>query len=232
MTRTLLIGCWAGAVAFGLSAASLAQDSTAPQTIAPPAMGGGFWGGMPMMGFGAATAAESGMMGMASVINAAGQANLMNSAAAVNIEAARSQYIDNRLKGTKTYFEMRRHNREYRDATRRPRPTSEQLFRLAKDSTPRQLAADQLDPVSGQIAWPKALMLDEFATYRSELEGLFAERANASGRLTLPQMNQVRDTTQQMRELLRAKISDMPPQVFSQSNAFLRQLEHAAQRAG
>jgi hypothetical protein len=106
------------------------------------------------------------------------------------------------------------------------------LFRLAKESTPRQLEADQLDPVSGQIAWPKALMLDEFASHRSSLEELFAERASSSGRFTLPQMNQVRDTTQQMRELLRAKISDMPPQVFTQSNAFLRQLEHAAQRAG
>jgi hypothetical protein len=194
-------------------------------------MGGQFWGGFPGIQAGAATAAESGMRGMSEVMTAAGAANLMNSAAAINVEAARSQYIDNRLKGTKTYFEMKRHNREYREANKRPRPTSEQLFRLAKDATPRQLAADQLDPVTGQIAWPKALTLDEFAEHRETLEDLFTERAQASGRFSFEQMNQVRDTTRQMRDLLRAKIKDMPPQVFSQSSAFLQQLEHAAQRA-
>lgn len=232
MMRTLLIGCWAGAFACGLSALGVAQNPAGPQTIAPPTMGGGFWGGMPMMPLHASTAAQAGMMGMSSVISAAGQANLMNSAAAVNVEAARSQYIDNRLKGTKTYFEMKRQNREYRDANRRPRPTSEQLFRLAKESTPRQLAADQLDPITGQIRWPSTLQLDEFAPYRAELENLFAERANASGWLSQPQMNQVRGTAQQMRELLRAKIHDMPPQAFSQSSAFLQQLEATATRAG
>lgn len=229
MMRAILIGCCVGAVALGLCTSGLAQQ---PQTIAPPAGGGGFWGGMPMMPFRAATAAESAMMGMSSVISSVGQANLMNSAAAINVEAARSQYINNRLQGTKTYFEMKRHNREYRDANRRPRPTSEQLFRLAKEATPNRLEADQLDPVTGEINWPLALMLDEFAPYRSSLEDLFAKRANEASGFTLPQINEVRDTTGQMRDLLRAKISDMPPQVFSQSSAFLRQLEFASQRAG
>ena len=157
---------------------------------------------------------------------------MMNSAAAMNVEAARSQNIDNRLKGTEANIQIRRMKREYRDSKRRPRPTSEQIFRLAKEATPRALGPGQYNPITGEITWPTALMLDEFAEYRETLDDLFWEKADASGTLNLRQINQAHSTTQEMRDLLRAKINDMPPQIFTQSSAFLRQLDHAATQAG
>ena len=107
------------------------------------------WGGWGRMGGYASTAGQAADYGMAQVIRSQGYANLQNSEAAKNYEDARSKYLDNRLKGTKTYFEMRRYNKEYRQAEEGPRPTSEQLFRLAKDATPKALTPTELDPVTG-----------------------------------------------------------------------------------
>jgi hypothetical protein len=190
---------------------------------------GGGWGG-PV--YRPATAAESYQRGFADVVRSAGAANLMNSAAMQNVEAARSQYIDNRLKATQTYFDMKRENKAYKEETQKPRPTSEQLFRLAKGAAPQRLAPTELDPVTGQVAWPLALQSSAFDSYRSALEELYAERANSSGSLSLEQQQQARRTIQQMRDELTAQINDLPPQAFSQASAFLRRLDHEANFAG
>ncbi len=188
---------------------------------------GGFWGA-----YRPSTAAESYQRGFADVVRSAGAANLMNSAAAINVEQARSQYIDNRLKATQTYFDMKRYNRQYREETDKPRPTSEQLFRLAKEATPRKLSPSELDPVSGKVNWPAILTTDQYATYRDSLDALFAQRASASGKIDVQQFQEIRQTIRAMREELASRIRDIPPQVFSSANAFLRQLEHEAQLAG
>ncbi|MHB0957305.1 MAG: hypothetical protein ACYC6N_26945 [Pirellulaceae bacterium] len=180
----------------------------------------------------ASTAAEGAARGAADVIQAAGAANLMNSMAAINTEQARSQYIDNRLKGTKTYFEMKQYNKDYRAANQAPRPTSEQLFRLAKAATPKKLGPDSLDPVTGAIKWPDVLATEDFSECREALDSLYAERANASGKINLEQFNAIRQSIGQMRALLKAKLNDLPPQVFSQANAFIKQLEYTAQLTG
>jgi len=216
--RLLPICCAAGLAVAGLHVFTQAQE---------------YWGGN-MVGFQAhaSTAAEGAARGAADVIQAAGAANLMNSKAAINVEQARSQYIDNRLKGTKTYFEMKQYNKDYRSANKSPRPTSEQLFRLAKEATPKQLGPESLDPVTGQIKWPEVLMVDDFSECRETLNSLYANRANASGKINLEQYTEIRQSTGQMRQLLKAKANDLPPQVYSQAFAFIKQLEYAAQLTG
>ncbi len=134
--------------------------------------GGGYgWGGH------ASTAEEGVQRGFADVVRSAGAANLMNSAAAQNWEAARKQYIENRLQATDTFFEMRRVNAEARDA-KRPRPLStEQYVRLARQQAPARLSVSQFDPLSGTISWPGLLRADQFKAERETIEKLFKERA-------------------------------------------------------
>jgi hypothetical protein len=172
------------------------------------------------------------MRGASDVIRSAGMANVMNAEAAIRTEKARSIYLDNRLKGTKTYFEMKRVNREYRDSTKAPRPTSEQLFRLAKDATPQSLSPDELDPVTGQINWPEILTTEGFDRDRETLEQLYADRAQASGRINLDQYNLIRQAISDMQIKLKRQVKDMPPQVFSSANAFLKRLEHEGRLTG
>ena len=116
-------------------------------------------------------AAEGAARGAADLVRAAGDANLRNSLAARNIEEARSRNLDNHLKYTETYFEMRRINQEQRAAEReKHRPDPEQLFRIRQQRKPTRLASDQLNPVTGDIQWPLLLREDAFAEQREQLE--------------------------------------------------------------
>ncbi len=190
--------------------------------------GRGGWGG----GYHSSTAAEGYQRGFADVVRSAGAANLRNSEAMKNVEDARSKYIDNRLQATKTYFEMKRYNKEYRDANKKPRPTSEQLFRLAKEATPDGLSPAELDPVTGAINWPVALKTDVYEMTRGNLEALYADRAKAGGKADLKQYQEIRKNIREMQAELKGQINDIPPQVFSKTNAFLKRLEYAASLTG
>lgn len=225
--RVLPILCAVGLAVAGVQTFTRGQEVPVQVPMSMP-WGGGMWGFQAH----ASTAAEGAARGVADVMQAAGAANLMNSAAMINVEQARSQYIDNRLKGTKTYFEMKQYNKDYRKANEKPRPTSEQLFRLAKDATPKKMNPQELDPVTGQISWPEALKTDDFSKSRAELEALYAQRAEASGKLNMEQFTAIRASIAAMRDTLKGKARQLPPQVFTSASAFIRRLEHAAQLAG
>jgi hypothetical protein len=167
-----------------------------------------WWGG----GYHASTVEEGVQRGFADVVRSAGAANLMNSMATKNLEDARQKYIENRLQSTETFFEMRRVNREARDANR-PRPLSmEQYVRLARMQAPDRLSVSQLDPLTGQITWPSVLMIDAFKEDREKIEGLFRERA--SGANTFPEIDEAC-------QALVAKVR-MSTSLFPQPNDFIR----------
>jgi hypothetical protein len=179
----------------------------------------------------AATAGESYARGVSDVVRAAGEASLLRSEAAINVEEARSKYLDNRLKGTETYFEMRRRNKEYREAERGPRASSEQLFRLAHENVPSKLSVSELDPVTGEIAWPILLRRDEFEPYRNDLEACYREWANAQGNLSSDLYVRIQGTGNDMLALLKSNVKryvDMgiPSSDYLAAKNFLRSLLH------
>ncbi len=181
------------------------------------------WGGN---SYHASTYEEGVQRGAADVVRSAGMANLMNSKAAINYQEASSAQMDNRLKWTKTYFEMRRYNKDYREAEKGPRPTSEQLFRLAKQATPKSMSPAELNPVTGSVDWPALLKQDAFTKYRTSLDELFVGRAQAGGKMTMEQFNEILKNLSDMQIILKRQISSLPPQVFSSTNAFIKRLEH------
>ncbi len=143
---------------------------------APAAAQYGYGYGYPYGGH-ASTYGEGVQRGYADVVRSYGMANLLNSEAAKNYEDARKSYLDNRLRATQTYFEMRRYNQEARRAAR-PSPLSmEGYVRLARQTAPAQLTTSQLDPLTGAIGWPAALQKSEYAPVRAKLERLFHDRA-------------------------------------------------------
>ncbi len=77
---------------------------------------GGGWGHGFGMGGWASTAQQGAAEGISQVVRSQGYTNLKNSEAAINWEDAKTKEIDNRMKWTETYFEMRKTNREARAA--------------------------------------------------------------------------------------------------------------------
>ncbi len=191
--------------------------------IAPAqfAVGVGGWGD----GYHASTAAEGRARGMADVIRSQGQYNLTTSAAAVNMEEAARQNIENRAKWTDTYLEMRRTNKAYHDSLKKPRDP-EAALRYAEAQKPKRLALGELG-VSGDIHWPAYFSAEKFADQRQEIEKLFAERAQQGG-LPSPQEARIEEITRAMLDEIKTEIDSMRPGDYTKSKQFLVSLAYEA----
>lgn len=181
------------------------------------------WGG-----YGASTAAEGYAQGMASVIYSAGAANWMNSAAAINVEAARSAYLDNQIKFTETYYAKKRIHQSYVDSTRNLGQSSQRLAMLAKAAPAVPLNDAELDPVSGQIAWPSALRGDKYEPLRTKLDELFAERAEAGGNISLKQASAIADSSSELAVELKKNLKQYPSGEYMQAKRFVERLSREA----
>jgi len=175
----------------------------------------------------ASTAAEGYMRGVAAVTRARGEYNLLTSQAAINAEHARNLALDNSKKNAETFFAMRKINQESRAAERGPRPTKEDLVRLAKTAAPDRLANDQLNAATGQIAWPSALQGEQFASYRAEIERVFAERA-AGGGMGAQQRDNLEQATGTMLVLLKNDIRQLAPMEYTNARRFVQSLAYEA----
>lgn len=178
----------------------------------------------------ASTVGESYARGMSDMVRAAGDYNLQTSAAAGQYQDAYSKYLDNRVKATQNYFEMRKMNSDYRAAEkdRYYQRCSEAMARHSQAGKPARLSATEVDTVSGQIAWPALLMNDEFAADRKQLEELFAKRA-AQGVLTTPEKTELRKACLDLKNGLvkyRAKAS---PTDYKATDAFIHSLAYEGQ---
>jgi len=185
------------------------------------------WGGR---GWGrgnyASTAQQGAAYGMAAMIRAQGYANLKNSEAAKNWEEAKTKEIDNRMKWTETYFEMRKTNREAREAERGPPITQEQAIRMARDAAPRRLSSTQLDPVTGHIQYPIVLMDEPFAPYRQRLDQLFAQRASTGGSMSFDDFQAIQETVTDFIEALKQRVGKYAAGDYGSARTFLDSLAH------
>ena len=134
--------------------------------------GYGGWGGH------SSTLEEGVQHGAADLVRSRGMANLLNAQAATQFEQARHDYLDNRLKATQTYFDMRKYNDEARRAKDTSPLSMEQYVRIARQQAPDQLGTSQLDPLTGAIGWPVSLKKPEYDPLRKKLDGLFQQRAS------------------------------------------------------
>jgi hypothetical protein len=175
------------------------------------------------------TAAGSAASGAANVIQAQGQKNLSNSQAAINAEQARSMNISNNLQYTQTYYEQKSIHDQYMQAQyAKDRYSAADLKKWAHAAAPKRLTYSQLDPVTGQLAWPGALTTDDYADSRQELDKLFAERARASGAIGYQKVTEIRKTTDAMEAQLKESITDIPPTDYIAAKDFLVSLANEA----
>ncbi|MCC7086124.1 MAG: hypothetical protein IT427_14070 [Pirellulales bacterium] len=175
---------------------------------------------------GAATADQAAAMGMADLVNAAGSYNLQTSEAAINLEQARSIDLDNRLKGTQTFFQMRKINTESRRAEEGRRMTSEEAWRYAQIGAPKRVTPYQLDPVSGRIYWPISLQDPKYDEYRKQLDELFHQREITHGNAGFEVFTKIQDTTTAFLADLKKQIATLPSGEYVNAKNFIESLAH------
>lgn len=171
----------------------------------------------------AATVGESYARGVSDMVRSAGQANLLNSAAANGYAEARSKELDNRLQYTNTYFEMKRVNQAYQASQRGPRVTEQDAIRYAHMRAPSALGQNDIDQTTGQLEWPTLLRDDEYTKGREEVQSLLELRAK-QGYLKQENREKMYATIGSMQSQLKSKIRDYMPSSYMASKSFLEAL--------
>lgn len=110
-----------------------------------------------------------------------GQTALDYSAATINHQTATAMALDNRIRGTEVFFEMRRLNRINRAFEAGPGVTMDRAVRIAAAGMPLRLTPLALDPSTGEITWPVVLTDPIYADLTAAIEELFRDRAAAGG---------------------------------------------------
>jgi hypothetical protein len=178
-------------------------------------------------GYGGGTAAGNYMYGMSNVIRAEGQYNLLTSMAGVNNEEARSKYLDNKKKWQENYLQgQEQHQKMEAERFARSKHSSEALAAAATSDLPRKLSPDALDPVTGRITWPEALLADDYAAPRKELEQLFELRAKTTH--TAGTSEKIRAATARLSDMLRKNIQNIPANEYVAARKFLDNLAWSA----
>jgi hypothetical protein len=199
------------------------------QVITPPPTTQVYNGGYGGWGGGGQTPEGAALQGLSQVISAHGQANLANSAAAINWTQAESNSLQNQVQGVQTFWAMRDIGREEREKERGPRPTPEELARRARAGAPRQLNTNQIDPVTGQIHWPSALQQPDFNDQRAPVDDLAAKWVKY-GSLDYNDQTMMRQNVDGMFDTLKGQITAIPPQDYTQCRSFLQSLLYATTR--
>jgi hypothetical protein len=187
-------------------------------TSSPAQWGGGF--GFNRGGY-ASTAGQAADYGMSEVMRAQGYQNLENSEAAKNWEEAKTLDIQNRMRWTETYFQMRKTNREARAAEEGPPVTHDQAIHMAKMGMPPRLGSTQLDPVTGHIEYPVVLTAKQFTPYREELDKLFADRASSGGSMQYEQYQQIQRTVSKFIDVLKENVNNFSAGDYGRARSFL-----------
>src|SRR5262245_33193078 len=153
-------------------------------------------------------------------------ANLLNSKAAGEFEQARRTYIENQMRATQTYFEMRRYNAEARQAARSTPLSMEQYVRIAREQAPDGLSPTQLDPLTGTISWPSLLRQLAYEPLRKHIEKLFHDRA--AGYVVYGEIQQA---CQDLQAALKADVDKFPANDYITAKKFIESLTYAARGA-
>lgn len=178
-------------------------------------------------GYHSSTAGEGYARGMGEVIRAYGENNLANARAQREWEAARKEYIDNRLLATEAFWERRQIYQQNRAAEQYEQRQRAEAY-LAKVRL-QDLSPQEFDLETGQIQWPKLLADERFQQFRTQLDQLFAKRAQY-GELEVDDYSTAESLIKQWREDLTVQRDLFPDAVLRDSLRFLlrlnRELEH------
>lgn len=192
----------------------------------PPIIGGGGYGGYGGGGWGSAATPESAAgHAMADVVRSQGMYNAMTSGAMINVEEARGKFIENQKQWTEVYLMKQRAlnaERAQRLEDSRARNARYQEFTASHSDVPSRLSSSELDPATGRITWPPALMRAMFISQREDVEALFIARAHTG--TTSELSDTIVKAVRSLQDELRKRIRELGTQEYMDARRFLDRL--------
>jgi hypothetical protein len=179
----------------------------------------------------ASTAAEGFLQAQAAVVRSVGEANYMNSVAAVNFQEAVRRNIENHGLYVRTKIENRELNRQYRERYAAPQMTQERWQRVIAASLPDRLTADQFDSATGRLVWPHILRGNEYRAFRDPIDELLSSRTpetSGDGSLNQRELDQL---VKGMMALLKSNIDTVSASQYGAAKWFLMSIAYEAKHA-
>ncbi|MGE5191109.1 MAG: hypothetical protein ACM3U2_01320 [Deltaproteobacteria bacterium] len=188
--------------------------------VAPVGVGYGGWGGV-------GTAESSAAHGYADMIRSEGYYNLTTAQGMVEAEKARNLLLQNRKEAYRAYW-AGKEQRSAIDAQKRERSrhSAEALKVAGKSDAAQPLSTEVLNPVTGKIVWPKALLDSQYTAKRAEVEKLFELRARTSGGANSQTKIQV--ATSELAAQLKTNITKISSTDYVKARKFLDSLAVSA----
>ena len=193
-----------------------------PGPIAPPIVNWSYVGH-------SSSAPEGYLRGAAAAIQSVGQANYLNSIAAVNLQEATRQAIENQNTYIRYTLENRELVQQHRERYRPRAPTKEEWQRVTEAALPDRLTPDQLDPVTGKLVWPHILRTEEYQAFRERVDVLFANRTPDNSGDGSPSQRELASLIDAMKMLLKSNIKTVTLSQYSSAKWFLKSLDYEAQ---
>ncbi len=173
------------------------------------------------------------LRGMAQIIRAQGAAQRSQSEAAINYQQAQKAYIANQKAWNEVYRERVQMARERRERERLKREELREKLRAGRakrateSTTPRvrpreRLSASQLDPYTGKLNWPSALLFADGIELRQQIEELFRLRIHSGGTNDLNR--RLREKTRALEKLFKKRIRSIPSSDYFAAKSFLELL--------
>jgi hypothetical protein len=188
-------------------------------------VGAGF--GVGYSGSFSSTPMEGAAYGAASIIRARGQAIRDLSEAMINVEDARSKFIENRLRAMEVHFARRDMAERRRLQYHRQRRGAVERWLAARPVIEPGLSGEQFDRTTGAVDWPEPLQDETYAPYRQRVENLLAERTVS------PRLREVREGISEaafdMQSELRRRIGHYSASEYVNAREFLDNLTYTAQ---
>jgi hypothetical protein len=151
----------------------------------------------------------------------------MNSEAVKNYGEAASADLDNRLKATSNYYQVRQLHDALAGKQRGPRATSSELAQYAHETAPKRLTTSDLDVVTGEINWPTVLNDDRYAKQRQTVDRIFSLH-HASGGGGAADYRAISEAIEALRGAIAKNIGDYSPAAYMEARNFLDSLQHEA----
>ncbi len=179
----------------------------------------------------ASTAAEGFLQGQAAVVRSVGEANYMNSVAAVNFQEAVRRNIENHGLYVRTRIENKELNRQYRERYAAPKMTQERWQRVIAASLPDRLTADQFDSATGRLVWPHILRGNEYKAFRDPIDELLSSRTPEASGDGSPNQRQLDQLVKGMMDLLKSNIDTVSASQYGAAKWFLMSIAYEAKHA-
>ena len=158
--------------------------------------------------------------GMSNLIRSQGQYNEQTARAMINYQQARNIYIDNQQKALNARQSMTRQLRAQdvadNEAAHAALARADEFIAAHQ---PLPLANSQLNPSTGRIDWPVALMGTDFDDLRNSLDKLFETRLKTGA--TSAVASEIEKKTGELKDSLRQHITMMPLKDYSEGRRFL-----------